>query len=109
MNGLFYVHIAVEIYLTNNSRSGRYDRRYGSLSLPTFHRCVINIYTLSDWTAAQNDRFFEAADVEDGTDVVDTRRGGYQSMAESLAPHDHICMAFVEWWGGVEGKIKKLF
>ena len=56
---------------------GTTGRRYVRLSSPTFHRCVRN--TPSDWTAAQNGRFFNAANVSDRADVVDTGYGGYQA------------------------------
>ena len=46
--------------------------------------------------AARNDRFFNAANVEDRTDVVDNRYGGYQSIRQRAG--DYI--AFVECWGG---------
>ena len=37
------------------------------------------------------------ADVGDCIDAVDTRYGGYHSVTQDRAPHDHV--AFVEWWG----------
>ena len=40
---------------------------------------------------------FATANVEDDTDVVDTRYRGYQSMRQSRVPQDH--MADVGWWG----------
>ena len=48
----------------------------------------------SDWTAAQNDRFFRRLNAlmyRYGTVVVDTKHEGYQSLARSR-------MTFVEWW-----------
>ena len=51
-----------------------YGWRYGRLSSQTFHCSVRN-------TAAQNDRFYKAANVGNCTDVVDTRYGGYASLS----------------------------